>query len=865
MNQIKLPILFFCLFLVNIMSGQLGVELEEIASGLNAPVDIKHVGDDRLFVVERVGRIRIMDKNGTILPDPFLDIDPIVRDNSSTSEQGLLGLAFHPDYTTNGYFFIHYIDNAGNSQIVRYQASASNPNLANPATATPILSIDQPFNNHNGGDLAFGPDSYLYIPIGDGGSGGDPRNLAQNRQSLLGKILRIDIDNGLPYTIPADNPFADDDSTLDEIWAIGLRNPWRISFDRMTNDLWISDVGQALREEINFEAAGFVGGANYGWRCYEGDLTFNTADCAGASQYTAPLFDYDHQGRTHCSITGGYVYRGSTYPSLQGKYLYADFCSGQMWALFPDGNGGYMNESVGVFNNVDFTTFGEDDEGEMYVAGLVGGKIFRIKNQNCANLVIDFTVTNESCNGQSDGKIDMMVYSPEQPITYQWSTGATTEDLENIVGGTYAVTVTDAINCSFVGSIFVDNQSAVIIGISTTDSTTICAGETATLTATEAPNGYRYVWYKDQVEINGQNNQTLTVSEAGTYSMSYDSGPCPVNGFSNPITITVDQQPAAPMINTPGPFFLCNDATATLTSDAAPVRYSYQWFNGGVAIAGANGQTYNAAQSGQYYVTFEGACEPDPSNWITITKGGEIIPDVSALPDFCSGDIITASDLLPAVNNLSPDSTQFYIGLPLTVTNEIDVNGTELDVNNNLIYVVATTGGCLDTASFAISVVSSPDVPVIVANGNQLSVPADNTDYQWYLNGVEIDGATSNIYVASESGDYTVEVANSAGCLTRSDVLNFVINSLNEIGFDRSLRLDPNPGTTHSWLTYVGNTKEVMTLSLMSADGKKIWEEQVVVLPGWQKRIEMRDLAPGVYFLNAKTLTANAIKKLVKR
>ena len=260
-----------------ILPAQPTVDLELFADGFSSPVDITNAGDERLFVVEKSGRIKIVLPDGTVLPTPFLNINPIV--GSAGSEQGLLGLAFHPNYASNRYFFVNYTNNSGDTEIARYETDPANLNQALSNSGTVIMTIDQPFNNHNGGDIAFGPDGYLYIGMGDGGSGGDPGDRSQDPQELLGKMLRIDVDNGSPYGIPPDNPFINDTTVLDEIWAIGLRNPWRYSFDRETGDLWMGDVGQNEREEIDMQLASSTGGENYGWRCYEGDLPFNTSGC----------------------------------------------------------------------------------------------------------------------------------------------------------------------------------------------------------------------------------------------------------------------------------------------------------------------------------------------------------------------------------------------------------------------------------------------------------------------------------------------------------------------------------------------------------------------------------------------------------
>ncbi len=375
-------LLGFFFFAITAMMAQPSISLVPYASGFSSPVDIKPQGN-RLFIVEKAGYIRIVTGPNTILPTDFLDID--ARVNSGGNERGLLGLAFHPDYENNGYFYLNYNDAAGDTKISRFTRSSSNPDVADPNSELVLMTVDQPYSNHNAGDLAFGPDGYLYIPLGDGGSGGDPQNISQNTSRLLGKMLRVDVDGGTPYSIPADNPFVGNSAYQPEIWAVGLRNPWRISFDRLTNDLWIGDVGQNAWEEINVQPANSTGGENYGWRCYEGDATYNTGGCANQSQYTFPVHDYASINSVGCSVTGGYVYRGQNYPNLYGKYIYTDYCTGFFWYLEPNNQGGYSNFLLGDFNNFNFAAFGESNAGELFVAGLSNGIIYHI--QETSNLV----------------------------------------------------------------------------------------------------------------------------------------------------------------------------------------------------------------------------------------------------------------------------------------------------------------------------------------------------------------------------------------------------------------------------------------------------------------------------------------------
>lgn len=359
-------------------TAQPALTLEPFASGLSTPVDIAHAGDERIFIVEKAGRIRIVSPDGSVRNTPFLDID--ARVNSSASERGLLGLAFHPDYASNGYFFVNYTNNSGDTRISRFSRDAADPNWADPNSEKILLTVDQPVANHNGGDLAFGPDGYLYIGLGDGGGAGDPNNFSQTTSSLLGKMLRIDVNttDATPYAIPGSNPFVNNPNVRDETWNTGLRNPWRFSFDRETGDLWIADVGQNQWEEINLQAAGGAGGENYGWRCYEGAATYNSSGCGPAGQYTAPVHVYDHRSG-NCSITGGFVYRGSRHPDLQGHYVYADYCSGMISSLAPDGAGGWKNTNLLDWNDFQIVSFGEDAEGELLMAAIGQGAIYRVR------------------------------------------------------------------------------------------------------------------------------------------------------------------------------------------------------------------------------------------------------------------------------------------------------------------------------------------------------------------------------------------------------------------------------------------------------------------------------------------------------
>ena len=337
--------------------------------GIDAPDD----GSGRLFVIAQDGKIWIVDANGNVLPTPMVDLGPRLR---SGGEQGLLGLAIHPGFPTDPRLFVNYTNTDGDSIIASLAVDPDDPNRLDPESHREILFLDQPFANHNGGDLLFGPDRDLYAFFGDGGSGGDPQGNGQNRDALLGKVLRLDIDHpsgDLPYAAPADNPFVGVDGR-DEIWLMGVRNPWRASFDRTTGDLWIGDVGQSAWEEVDVARAG-TSGENYGWNTTEGNHCFSPPDGCAQTGLTAPVAEYSHQGG--CTVIGGIVYRGTAQPDLAGGYVFGDYCSGAVWAIDPASD--TLRDPTVVFESgASISSFGEDEAGELYATDIGGGKLLRV-------------------------------------------------------------------------------------------------------------------------------------------------------------------------------------------------------------------------------------------------------------------------------------------------------------------------------------------------------------------------------------------------------------------------------------------------------------------------------------------------------
>ena len=346
------------------------LRLEQVATGLAGPVYVTSpVGDSRLFIVEQPGRIRIV-QNGQLVPTPFLDIVPRV---GSGGERGMLSLAFHPQYSTNGFFYVYFTAPDGQIRIERFTVS-SNPNVAAPASSRLILGVAHPRGNHNGGLALFGPDGMLYLGLGDGGGGGDPDSNGQNPNTLLGALLRIDVNSGDPYGIPAGNPFIGRNDARPEIWAIGLRNPWRFAFDAQGGNLYIADVGQGELEEVNVVLSTRAG-VNYGWNVMEGTSCYNASSC-NRQGLELPVLEYRHLGNA-CSVTGGFVYRGSAIPEITGHYFYGDYCAGFVKS-FRYQNGSATDERTWEFGNIgNVLSFGQDSAGELYIT-VGGGTVYRI-------------------------------------------------------------------------------------------------------------------------------------------------------------------------------------------------------------------------------------------------------------------------------------------------------------------------------------------------------------------------------------------------------------------------------------------------------------------------------------------------------
>ncbi len=518
----KIRLSFLSLFISATIFSQPALSVEEFITGIPyGPLGLVNCGDERLFIICQDGYILIADSLGNLYPEPFLDIDASVE--SDFNAHGLLGAVFHPDYATNGYFYVNYINNDMNSVIARFTVSAGDPDLANVLSEEILLTVEQPYTVHKAGDMHFGPDGFLYFPFGDGGVAtgggpGDPDNRAQNPQTYLGKMLRIDVNGAMPYEIPASNPFFGAVDTLNEIWAIGLRNPWRFSFDRLTGDMWLPDVGHDLWEEINFETAGFAGGNNYGWRCYEGNAEYNFDSCDVTGDYTFPIYDYPHNDSTGgYSVTGGYVYRGTDFPGLFAKYIYCDYVTGNFYTLEPGGPGGWTNHIyLHLLENV--VSFGEDQNGEMFCVVRADGSVHRIKDL-CASLALTAITENENCGIYTDGAIELFPDGGNDPYSFNWSNGDTTQIIDSLIAGVYYITIIDSIGCILTDTFEVQLDGLFEVSIYAIDAAAFATPDDAV----------SYQWYLNGEPIDGAVYSSTSIFENGYYSVEVtDDNGCTV-------------------------------------------------------------------------------------------------------------------------------------------------------------------------------------------------------------------------------------------------------------------------------------------------------------------------------------------------
>jgi len=523
-------LLLIGLLCATLLSAQPKVSLEFVAGGFDSPLEIVHGGDSRLFVCERAGLIKIIDSNENVLAVPFLDLTDSVKSCGGNCEVGLMGMAFDPDYKNNGYFYLTYTSRLdwgaspwdATMRVSRFKVDALHPNLADKASETIVMEVYEPFINHNGGSIRFGHDGYLYIGWGDGGfediNNPDPYRNAQNPKKLLGKILRIDVSQ-LPYTIPPDNPFVGDTTVLDEIWALGIRNPWKFNFDSETGDFWLADVQHATQEEIDFHQYGEPGGQNYGWKCYEGINPFDTTGCMeSVGELTFPVHTYDHFSDSCFSVSGGVVYRGESASDLVGYYVYGDFCREFIGGVKSDGQGGWISDTLGYTPNVYISAIGEGYDKTLYVVdfgyGNPGtGKIHRIVTGCTGFSVQDTVLMPIQCAGDCNGQIEIIPISPNgSDFSYSWdgqaSTGATLL-VDGLCSGSHFWMVTDSAGCTMSQTI-----NLAPLHSSPLPSVQISGNELSTVDTFAL-----YQWLLGDTTISGATNATYQPVVTGFYSV----------------------------------------------------------------------------------------------------------------------------------------------------------------------------------------------------------------------------------------------------------------------------------------------------------------------------------------------------------
>lgn len=638
-------VLLLALSILSVSLAQAQYTVTPFVTGLSLPVGVENCGDSRMFIIQKRGLIRIANASGVLNSTPFLNLTSIV--STSGNERGLLGLAFHPNFKQNGYFYVNYTaQNDGHAtHVSRFQV---NPNDSNQALANSeliLLDIPQPYSNHNGGNIEFGPDGYLYIGMGDGGSANDPDGYGQNLQSLLGKMLRIDVDNPQApnnYGIPADNPFVSGGGRP-EIWSYGLRNPWKFSFDKLTGDMWIGDVGQNAWEEIDYEAAGTAGGRNYGWRCYEGNVTtsgVSQAGCPAFSTTAAPVFVYSHASG-NCSVTGGVVYRGSLFSSLYGKYLCVDYCTGFLWEVVPNGLGGFTGTQVAnLSSNLGCVGFGEDMYNELYFAD-DDGIVYKLTNPSQCNPVA--VIQNNDTVGVCNGASASLNAQLNPSLSYQWYlngtaiSGATQSEYITPNAGNYAVVVTNPANsCTDTAEVVIEDLIVLNPAVQVGGPTDFCEGSSVTLTYLGGPP---FQWNTGDV------SNIISVDSTGSYSVSVSiSEFCETTSI--PVNINVFPNPAPPSFSGLDTSYCFNlPLTSTLVGVPAGGTFSGP---------GVSGNTFDPAQAGigthniTYTITDANNCSSQQS--------------ISTMVDICAGVENLQNNNLMVYPN--PGNGVFYLNTP---------------------------------------------------------------------------------------------------------------------------------------------------------------------------------------------------------
>lgn len=855
----KRILLFVTAFFFNSQNGfSQSVTLEEHAVGFNWLIGFEHApGDDRIYAFQKDGFIKIVNTDGSVDGTPFLDISD-QENNMFNNEHGLVGLAFHPDYQSNGYCFVFYNEvGTGDVKVVRYERSAGDPDQLDKSTETLLLTWPHPIPNHVGGCLKFGHDGYLYIASGDGSTGGDPEGNAQNLQSYLGKILRIDVDNGTPYSIPPDNPFASNSDALPEIYAYGLRNPWRFSFDEMTGDLWITDVGQDEREEIDFQAFGTAGGQNYGWNCKEGTLTYDDTACDDNAIYTNPLFEYQHElAAGDCSISGGVVYRGTEFADLYGKYIYTDFCSGRIWALSKDGDVVESNIEMGDFVQNDFTILDQNEKGELFVAGFFSNKIYKVVSENC--MPVSVILGPSQIDLPTGGTVELTLHA-NTDYDIQWYrnsspiTGATSLELTVNEEGNYLAIVTNPNNgCSSASNdVFIGEAGSNEFSITGLEE--VCEGATVVYTINnQPPNGSIFDFaigggmligggaFDELIIEWGPPGIGLIILNVTHPDGTLETAEITVNIFANDII------PVGIVFNAS-----CDESDGAIemaTQGTGP--FSYNWSNG------ASSSTITNLAAGEYTVTVSNELGCTAVNTFIVNEPTHPIITIPSFPLTCDSFFT-----LPEIDTAALMICDFDWGVP----------NPDTVYSGFYTYTITFCDGCTQSSDYSIFIAPPVELsfdtisPTLgQSNGSITALPQGGSapfNYMWD------NGETSSTISDLPAGSYSVTVTDINGCTAMATVMIGTI--LNTDFLDKNLRLtiSPNPFSDQLDLSFDLVQTNHLSFSIINANGKIVQElltDQSLSSGSHEYSFKMDSWAAGIYFLKVEMSSEIGMYQLVR-
>lgn len=717
--------------------------VQVVGTGLNSPVDLQNCGDERLFVVEQPGKIRVVSKSGVVTTTPFLDISTRVQ--SAGNEQGLLGLAFSPNYKQNGYFYVNYIykdgTSAGTTRISRFSVLPNDSMQADPNSEKIILSFPQPYTNHNGGALFFGLDGYLYDSQGDGGSQDDPSGNGQNVNAYLAKLLRIDVSNpDTTYTIPASNPFANQPNAKGEVWAYGLRNPWRCNIDRITGDIWIADVGQNTYEEVDMMPFG-TSGNNFGWKCREAAHDYITSGCA-SSGFTDPIMEYSHSFQLggHCSITGGYVYRGTQYANLWSRYLCTDYCSGQFFSIKQTGSNTFDTLVLNNLTNNQYTGFGLDNTGEMYVLYRgtgTGGRVYRITETTNCNPVA-FITLQDTITGCSPVTVTAL---RGDTLNYQWYNsagiinGAANYQFTATQSGWYKVQVSKTNNAcqSMSDSVYVQVSDTSALTTSNNPLSFCQNSAPVDLSAYILPNGGSYSG--TGVANNYFTPSSVSGSSQIAYAYTNQYGCTSALGFSLQVNDTTQL-----IKNTQDSVFCITDNAVQLSG--------YFNYSGQYSGTGVSGNTFTPSSAGiglyPVQITYTNA-----NNCVSTAGFTLQVADTTALNITISDTIFCRDAGLIDLTNYTSPAGGIFSGNNVTGASFDPANA--LLGNNPVNYQYTNNNGCISVAGFNVNITECTGVQAL-NNTIKLSLYPNPNNGNFMLQITATQSQTAAITITDATG-----------------------------------------------------------------------------------------------------------------